>query len=110
LRELACGGYIVPGGMSSRKVVWFRYVFSIAAFCFMIATDIALVVYDHLFTLLLFSSAEAKTADRILHISSIKFCCFLEFLLIIYKTGEQVRQVFERCHSLMNSQSVGNWR
>ena len=49
--------------MSSRRVVWFRYVFSIAAFVpFMIAVHIALVVYDLLFMILSFSSAEAKTA------------------------------------------------
>ena len=54
--------------MSSRLVVWFRYVFSIAAFPFMIAAHIVLVVYDLLFMILSFSSAEAKTAERLLHI------------------------------------------
>ena len=51
--------------MSSRREVWFRYVFSIAAFPSMIAAHIALVVYDLLFMLFSFSSSEAKTAERI---------------------------------------------
>ena len=67
----------MPGGMSSLRVVWFRYVFSIAAFPFMIVAHIALVVYDLLFMILSFSSAEAKIAERILQISSMNSVPFL---------------------------------
>ena len=63
--------------MSSRRVVWFLYVFNIEALPFMIAAHIALVVYDLLFMILSFSSAEAKTAERILHISSMNSVPFL---------------------------------
>ena len=63
--------------MSFRNVVWFLYVFNIEAFPFMIAAHIALVVYDLLFMILSFSSAEAKTAERILQMSSIKSVPFL---------------------------------
>ena len=53
--ELACGGSTVvysTGRMSSRKVVWFRYVFSMTAFPFVAAAHIALVVYGLLFAIL----------------------------------------------------------
>ena len=73
--------------MSSRRVVvWFRYVFSIAAFPFMIAAHITLVVYDLLFMLLSFSSAEAMTAGCILDISSMNSVPFLPMFSVASTT------------------------
>ena len=80
------GKYSVPGGISSRRVVWLRKVLSIFAFHLMMAVEIARTVYLLLFAIRLLSTSSLKTAFRIMDISSMNSVAFLPRLPVAEHT------------------------